>query len=369
VESGDGRIRFGLPEALRQIASRRLDATPDAARWRRAHAERQLKLVAVGLYPTVEEQEAALAADQEAAAALRWAREHQEPIAEPLAAHRALLLGRYGRLRESAAVLAPLLESPPEDPDIHSRALETHALHLTLSNRFDEALQSADEAVRLSDGRPDRWRALDIRALVLEFSGQPEQALSDHREVTAAVRKLDQARLAGALIAEAQALIAAGHLDEAEERLEEVRMVGESVNATALRYLETEQGDLAMARGRPTDALEPYARSLEKAQARGDELQVLFDLRGMANVLGALKRDEEAIEVVGLAERQALDIGGGSSELGQHLQGDEPVRLALDRLGAERAAAARARGQAVAPGLRVARACQLGRAVLIGGGA
>ncbi len=110
--------------------------------------------------------------------------------------------------------------------------------------------------------------------------------------------------------------------------------------------------------------MEPYARSLEKAEASGDVLQVVFDLRGMANALGALECDEEAVEVQGLAEMQAMDAGGTSSEMGQHLQGAEPVRLALDRLGPERAEAVRARGHSMPGGLRVARACQLGRSVL-----
>src|SRR5205807_9716326 len=45
VESGDGRVRFGLPEALRQIAAGLLDAAPDGQEWRRAHAQRQHDLV------------------------------------------------------------------------------------------------------------------------------------------------------------------------------------------------------------------------------------------------------------------------------------------------------------------------------------
>src|SRR5437763_5144940 len=38
VESGDGRVRFGLPEALRQIAASRLDVAADGQEWRRSHA-------------------------------------------------------------------------------------------------------------------------------------------------------------------------------------------------------------------------------------------------------------------------------------------------------------------------------------------
>ena len=45
VETGDGTVKFGLAEALRQIASELLDREGDGERWRRAHAQRQYELV------------------------------------------------------------------------------------------------------------------------------------------------------------------------------------------------------------------------------------------------------------------------------------------------------------------------------------
>jgi hypothetical protein len=128
-----------------------------------------------------------------------------------------------------------------------------------------------------------------------------------------------------------------------------------------LRYVDTQLGDLAVARGRPAEALEPYARSLESAERRGDALQVFFDLAGMANALGALARDEDAVEVYALARSQAEDVGESAVQLGEHLLGDSWVRSAAERLGGEGEAAARSRGHAVPPGQRVARACALAR--------
>jgi hypothetical protein len=162
---------------------------------------------------------------------------------------------------------------------------------------------------------------------------------------------------------EGQAMLAIEDVPAATALLAEARRVGEPVQAAGLRAIDTVEGDLAMATGRPADALEPYARSLEGAQRRDDPLQILFDLRGVANALGALGRDEEAVEVLGLADMQAEDVGG-KTDIGEHLQGDAPLRAALGRLGPETAEAARARGQAIVPGRRVARACELGRAVV-----
>jgi predicted ATPase/class 3 adenylate cyclase len=362
VESGDGRIRFGLPEALRQIAAARLDARPDGHRWRRAHAERQLALVCLGPLPeTTAMLEAALAADVEAGAALAWARANADPLAEGLAIHRAFLLTEEGRLREAVAMLAPVLEALPADPGLRGAALRTQSLTLLLTGAED-ALPWADDAVALAQDERARADSLTTRAFVLEFGGQYEAALRDRREVAALERARSPAALANALVYGAQTLIANGALAEAAENLVQAQRLGSTSDAAALRFLDTQRADLAMAAGQPAEALEPYARSLERAQAEGHALQILFDLRGMANALGALQRDAEAAEVLSLAEAQAQQIGGASPDIGAHLQGDDPVRAALERLGPEGTEAAFRRGRAVSPGMRVARACGLARA-------
>jgi predicted ATPase len=103
VESGDGRVRFALPEALRQIASGMLDEAVDGPAWRRAHSERQLDLVWAARTTFVVESvyRAALAADAEAAAALRWASANDGDLAGRLGAARAMVLVTVGRLREA----------------------------------------------------------------------------------------------------------------------------------------------------------------------------------------------------------------------------------------------------------------------------
>jgi predicted ATPase/class 3 adenylate cyclase len=363
VESGDGRIRFGLPEALRQTAAARLDAAPDSERWRRAHAERQIELLSIGYLPQTQAQlTAAVAAQEEAGAALTWARGHDAALAQRIAIRRVPLLADRGRLREAAALLDPVLEAPPDDPDLHAEALQGQALILQLTNRHEEALRCADQAVALARDELTLCDALAARAFVLEFSGHSAEALRVRRRITALVRERGGAMLANALAMEVQTLIATGALDEAAEHLLQLRRLGDASDATFARWDDTQRADLAMARGRPGDALEPYARSLEQAEATGAGLQVVFDLRGMANALGALERDEDAAEVLGLAEAQAAQIGGGATDIAVHIQGDDPTNAALQRLGPELTDAARGRGRAVSPGMRVAHACRLARA-------
>ena len=361
VESGDGRVRFGLPEALRQIASRRLDGSAEAQRFRRAHAERQVAISLGALFGTMEELEAALAADGELASALAWARDHDRPLADRMAVRRLSVLTAVGRLRETLVLLEPLLASPPEDPDLHAEALTADAVLNMAMRRFDIALRSLDEAQQRAQSPRVQILPQLTRGLILPFAGEPDAGVLACREATRLARELGGIELVDALLNETQALVAAGELDQAAETLEEFRRTGEALNAASLRFLDTQLGDLAMARGRPAEALEPYARSLETAERRGDALQVFFDLAGMANALGALARDEDAVEVHALARSQAEDIGHSVLQLGEHLLGDAWVHSAAERLGDEDEAAARSRGQSVPAGQRVARACALAR--------
>jgi predicted ATPase len=359
VESGDGRVRFGLPQALRQIAARLLDASPDGARWRLAHAERQLALVAAMTFGTMEELEAGLAADAEIASALAWARVHHRVLADRIATPRVAVLASTGRLREATAVLEPLLASPPDDRDVHADALLSQAFLHAIKREYSEALRCTDEAEQLAQ-RP--WQVFLVRltrGTTLPFAGQPAAGAAECREATRLARAFGPPVVANALMMETQALVASGALDEAERTLDETRRVGECAHASVLRYVDTQLGDLAMARGTPADALEPYARSLESAEARGDHLQVFFDLAGMAAALGALESDDAALEVNALARSQVEDLGARAAEIAQNPLGESWIRQAAERLGPDGVAAAEARARTVLPGQRVARACAL----------
>jgi hypothetical protein len=360
VETGDGTVRFGLAEALRQIAAELLDREPDAQRWRRAHAQRQYELVWAFRAWFVDRRTylAARAAEREAAAALRWASANQDPLEQPIAAAYAQLVLSFGRFREGGAITERLIAFPPVDPEVRCLALVAHSVYLNNAGRFDESRRFADQAYRDAPDARTRAYALIMRGLDNLFGGHTAEAVKDHAQATALARELhdDPAFLAGALALEAQPLISQRLFDEAAARLDEARTVGSLVDANALYNLNTQIGDLAVMDGRPADALEAYARSLEQALADGAMIQITPDLLGVAEALAALGHDAESLEVAGMAESQAADIGASPDTLY-----DGHLAALEQRIGPATASELKQRGRADNPAERVARACQLAR--------
>jgi predicted ATPase/class 3 adenylate cyclase len=360
VETGDGTVRFGLAQALRQIASELLDREPDGEDWRHAHAQRQYELVRAFRTLFVDRYTylAVRAAEREAGTALRWASARHDPLEQPLAAAYARLAMSIGRFREAGAITERLIASPPVDAEVRCLALLAHSLYLVHVGRFDDARRFAEQAYRAAPHAKTRSDALLLRGISNVFGGHAAEAVKDHAEATALARELhdDPALLAGALVLEAQALINARSLDEAAARLDEAREVGSPVGANVLYYLDTDMGDLALADGRPADALESYARSLEQALADGSMMQIYSDLFAVAEALAALGHDGESLEVAGMADRLGAEIGAAPDTIY-----DEHLAALEQRIGPATATELKQRGRAANPPERVARACRLAR--------
>ena len=364
VESGDGRIRFGLPEALRQLASARLDAAPDGEVWRAAHLRRQYAIAwaARGLGQAAgADYRAALAAGEEADAALRWARAHDHPLAAPLAAARGSILAFIGRTGEAFTMLEPLLAAGALDPGVEPQALVGQTLALMNADRLDEALAAAERLVALGGDPMTRARGLLVRGIVLGAT-DPVAALRDHERATAMGRDLGPAFHAGVLAIEAMDRLAVGDLDGAAAQLDEAERIGRPLDVVRLWQCHSFHGEIAMRSGRPEAALGHYERALEAAQATRNDVQMLFDLLATGHALAVLGRDGDALEVIGLAEALGAEIGrGDASSFEGWFAADEIEHLAAveARVGADEAAALRARGRAVPAGGRVTRATQL----------
>ena len=360
VESGDGRVRFGLPEAVRQIASAELDSAPGGQAWRRAHAQHQHDLVwaARTLMVPAPVFMAAVMGDAEIAAATKWAHAAGDALAAPLAAARATVLALTGHVREASTVLEPLLQSPPGEPAVACQALVAHSVALIEGGDWDAALAAAERAVDIAPDPLSKVLALTQRGWVHTHKSNAQAGVRDCERASALARELGRAAVCGTLMLEAQARMAAGELDRAAELLVEAGEIGAPVDAKMLEARDTLEADLGLLSRRPRDALEHYARSMESAQARGDVQQVWFDLCGTAAALVLSGNDAEALEVVGLAESQARE-NGAHPNAAQGILGWEHIVAAEERLGTHRVEGLRARGVAVPAGQRVIRACDI----------
>ena len=154
----------------------------------------------------------------------------------------------------------------------------------------------------------------------------------------------------------------AREVDRAAQLLTEAEEIGAVVHAKALWLLDTPQGDLAVLSGNLQAALEHFARSLEAAQARGDELQIYHDLHSMAHVLALLGEDAAALEVAGVAEAHTEEMRGPGAASNEHLLG-HAVGAARERVAPTLAKELAASGRAVPTGNRVTLACLRARAV------
>ncbi len=363
IESGDARVRFGLPEAVRQIASEMLDDTQDGARWREAHLVRQHELFWRARTRMSPEHvyRAAVAADLEAGAALEWAHSTHHPLTLRLAAARAAIVGGGGRLREASSLLEPLLAFPPQDPEVRGYVHLVHAWLLSGLGQNDKACDAADEALALMADADIRAAALVTRGLLHARAGRYHDAMADEARASAIARDLGAAQLAYALLMESQVRMDAGEADVGAELLAEAERLGASSDAQGTWPAHTVRGDLALLQGRPLEAVEHYARSLEIAQQQGRPLQVHLDLIGMADAMAMGGQDQAALEIAGIAEAHLTELGAQTG--GEwHVQGHDRIREASERLGAAAAKRWRSRGRAVPAGTRVVRACALASA-------
>jgi predicted ATPase len=362
IESGDSRVRFGLPEALRQIASAMLAEAQDEARWREAHLLRQHELLwnARTYLVTEATHQKALAADLEAAAALRWAQTTGHPLAASLAAARASMLRDSGRLREAKLLLEPLLASPPEDPELRGYVYLVNAWVLTLG-RTDEALHAVEKALALLTDPTIRAAALITRGTLHLRRGRYQDAILDHERATAIARELGPTALAHALVMESQARLDDEQLELGAQLLDEAEQLGAASGARGPWPAHTIRGDLALLSDQPLKAIEHYSRSLEIAQQEGHAVQVYFDLVGLADAMAMSGRDRDALEIAGIAEAHAAEIGAeGGAEW--HVHGHDHIRESPSRLGPKAAERSRTRGRAVPTSRRVVRTGELARA-------
>jgi class 3 adenylate cyclase/predicted ATPase len=354
VETGDGLVRFGFPEAVRQEASERL-AARDAHELRCRHAIWQrdlvwpLRIYEIGESRAVQRAHT-LAAETQAALEWSWRQDHN--LWRQLALGRYSLAHRSGSLQEQRVLLDRLRADAGENRDV-----------VDLVRQHEVMLQSedADGLVSLFGELTDlhaRFLCALNLTIALTWERRFTDALAWNERALALGRKISPLAQAETLLIKADTLLEAGRDQEAEIALAASENAIGQLRSEIHGLLDVVRAHLASIRGAHADALDGYARALTHAELVGDRATIETVLMNLIPALARAGRAREMLEIAGI-------LNAISTERSQHglNPADVPdvqraVTDALERLGSEGEDILKA-GAALEPASWVKRTCAL----------
>lgn len=359
VETGDGVVRFGFREAIRQEASRRLDAdwADDS---RRAHAIWQRDLVwPLRIYEIVEsrvvERAHALAADTQAA--LEWSCVHDRRLWRQIALGRYSLASRAGSRREQRALIDGLLADPGDDPQVVD-LLREHQL----MRQSDLAGERSKGLISLFSELTDlhaRFLCAMNATIVLTWERRFTDALTWNERALVLGAEIGPLAQAEVLLIKADTLLEAGREEAAQTALIASEKAAGRLRSNARGMSELVRAHLASSRGAHADALDGYARVLTRAELVGDRATIEMVVVNLIPALARAGRTPELLEVTGILEAIAAERSGHGVD---HAEGfdsrNAAATLALERSGREGEDILSA-GAALEPGSWVKRICAL----------
>lgn len=361
VETGDGVVRIGYPEAIRDQASALLDAA-DGAAWRRAHADWQRELVwPLRIYEICESRavERAQSLAAETQAALAWAWEHDRQLAREIALGRYSLASRAGALQEAMTLLDRVLEDPGAEPQVVELAREHSMLRRASSS---DASDRAGLLIALLPELSDvyaRFLCLTNIVIVLTWQGRNDEALAWNDETLRAARQISPLAEASTLAIRADTLLEAGREAEAEAAIRQSDAIAGGQRSPNRDLLGIVRAHLASVRGAHAEAFDAYARGLTSAELVGDHSAIHVTAISLLRAFARAGREQAMLETAGIADGfvdEWLNQGLGVPDV---FREPEPaVAAALARLGPEGEAAVEA-GRSIEPSQRVKRLCSL----------
>ena len=364
IETGEGRIRFGFPEAIRQEATRRLDASGDEAT-RRAHAERQRDLVwQLRIYEIMDSrlvQTGQLAA-ADTTAALRWAWEHDPQLAREIALGRFALAHHVGALGEARVLIEQIEAHPGEDPRIVD-LVRVHrcgesAYSGGRADRFHSVSAYTSLLPQITDAHARFLCCLNL-SVALSLLGRFDEALTRNEQALEHGKSISPLAEANALAVRGDILLEAGRYAEAEEANRAADFACAGTRTPALERIEITRAELASRRGDHRDAFATYARFLTDAEVAGDRDYIDIVFECLVRALARGGRPRAMLEVAGIVETVGSErVGRGGPRT---LVWDEPepaIATALHALGPEGEALLSV-GRTIAPAARVKRVCAL----------
>jgi predicted ATPase len=370
VETGDGRLRLGMPQALRRLARQRLDAGPDRADWQRAHAIRQLDRCRPGLYVHAESVEEAAGADEaepEARFAIDRIGEVDPALAQALRIVTGIRHSHTGHIADAHSALDPVALDDVDDPVLRAGLLAARAQLAGHAGKTEAAVALVEQAIdALGDAEPRfRISLLTMRGFWLLGREGAQDAVIQNEYATAEARSLGGLALACALAHDAMARQQAGDLETAERLLKEGIAVGEPLNASMVMWSgDSGLADIAYSRGDYRVAIAGYLRSLELADLRHDLQQIAFDLSSLAACVAELGDDRNAALMLALLDRVCEERGATRHGLLPFSVGLATAEAGAARLAADMLAEIDREAASVPPAQHTVRARQLGATVL-----
>jgi predicted ATPase len=359
VETGDGLVRFGFPEAIRQEASGRLDAGA-ADECRRAHAAWQRDLVwPIRIYEIVEssvvERAQALAVDTQAA--LEWSWVHDRRMWRQIALGRYSLAGRAGSRREQRALIDRLHADPGDDPEVVDLVRE----HL-LMRQPELAGGRADGLISLYSELTDlyaRFLCAMNAAIVLTWERRFTEAVEWNERALVVGEEIGPLAQEEVLLIKADTLLEAGCVEEAETALIASEKAGGALRSETHGWSDLVHAHLASIQGAHPDALDCYARVLTRAELVGDRATIEMVVVNLIPALARAGRTRQMLEVTGILEAVAAERSRHGVDPAEGFdKRDGAVTLALERLGREGEDILSA-GAALDPAAWVKRICAL----------
>jgi tetratricopeptide (TPR) repeat protein len=363
VETGDGFVRFGFPEAVRQEASRRLDAS-GADSWRRAHAVWQHERVwPLRIYEIVESHrvEQAHGTAAETRAALAWAWDNDRQLGREIALGLFPLAQRAGAVREARVLIDRVMGDPGAVPQV----VDLVRTHAALVARSD--LAEADECARpLTALFPElgdlsaRFLCAQNSGIALTWEGRFDEALAWLDEARGLAREIGPVAEAQVLVIVADTLLEAGQPDAAAAAIAESdALIPPERSFDRGREIDVIRATLESVAGAHAQALDRHARALTQAELVGDSGAVWMLTVSLVRAFARARRERSMLEAAGVALATAAERSAQGDFVSTVFTEPEPaVNAALARLGPEGQAMVDA-GRALEPGQRVKRLCVL----------
>jgi predicted ATPase len=364
-EEGEAHgTRFTMPQALRDFARSELEVSLEAQAIGRRHAETVLAFAKESqIWFTADSAATArvLALDAEIRPALAWAARHDPELHRRLLAVLALGLIRRGHVREAldhTTHACASFEVPSDDIDAWLANCKAYAL--LMSGRLEEGEAAIEPVIAFYRARGDAsglGLALHTAGWLADDRGDRERALALGRESLELLTRSGDPALAGRGLTFLTQVLTYTDPAEAERLLEQAAVSITDPGSDLASAVTTLRGDLALARGAVSIALEHFAESLKLAVRRRDVIQIINDAHCIRFALACGGQHEAALEAEGVAMAMAAEGGHNA-----HYPFDQaPMQRAREACGPA-AVQIVARGGEILPGARVPRLLELANA-------